>query len=220
MTCEFSTMVLSNGDPGTIVQVRPIDEMGALRALPDVPFLHGDVVPRIVSRWALSRLVEAGHLERLGHGLYQKSEAAPVDVTLVEAAVRAPDATLCLVSALAHHGLIDEIPHAIDLAIPSGHRIPATTGPIRWHRFASESFAVGRQLTIIEGTQITIGIYSPERSIVDAYRLRQHAGYETADEALRTWLRRPDATPAKILAVADRLPRAQAPLRTALAYLA
>ena len=197
-----------------------MDAAAALHALPDVPFLRSDVVPRVVSRWTLSRLFEEGHLERLGRGLYQKNDATPVDVDLVEAAGRAPNATMCLVSALAHHGLVDEIPHRIDLAIPSGQRPPATRGPISWHRFAAETFDVGRQVMLIDGTDITIGIYSPERSIVDAYRLRQAAGYEIADEALRTWLRRPGCTPAKILAVADQLPRAQAPLRTALAYLA
>lgn len=33
-----------------------------------------------------------------------------------------------------------------------------------------------------------IGIYSPERSIADAFRLRGEVGYELARDALREWL--------------------------------
>lgn len=202
------------------MQVSSTIETTALRSLPDVLFLRRDVVPQVVSRWTLSRLVKEGRVERVAHGLYQKADATPVDLDLVEAVRRAPNATLCLVSALAHHALVDEIPHTIDLAIPLGQRPPSVPGPITWHRFAAATFDVGRGTTLIDATDVHVGIYSPERSIVDAYRLRHTAGYEIADEALRTWLRRPGSTPAKILAVADQLPRAQAPLRTALAYLA
>jgi len=182
--------------------------------------LRRDVVPRAVTRWALSRLVEQGLVERVAHGLYVKAGAAPVDLDLVEAVRRAPNATLCLLSALAHHGLVDEIPHTTDLAIPAGQRPAATPGSVTWHRFAADTFDVGRETIPIDGTDVRIGIYSPERCVVDAFRLRQSAGYEIADEALRNWLARPGSTPAKILAIADQLPRAQAPLRTALAYLA
>ena len=48
-------------------------------------------------------------------------------------AARRPDAIICLVSALAHHGLTDEIPATLDVALPRGSRIPATAGAITWH---------------------------------------------------------------------------------------
>lgn len=192
----------------------------ALARLPDVAFRFADAADVNLSRWALARLVESGEVERIAHGLYRKVDAPAVDDDLVEAVTRAPEATLCLTSALAHWGLIDEIPDTIHLAIPNGHHRPAHHGPVTWHQFASETFTLGRQHITIDGTDLTIGIYSPERSIVDAYRLRHTAGYEVADEALREWLRQPGSTPAKILAVAAQLPRSQAPLRTALGYLA
>ena len=173
-----------------------------------------------MSRWQLGHWYETGVIERLTRGLYQRADSGPVDVDLVEAVKRAPNATLCLVSALAHHGLVDEIPLVIDLAIRNEQRPPATTGPIAWHRFNAETFDVGRDVVAIEGTDLQVGLYSAERSIVDAFRLRRTVGYETGTEALRAWLRRPSATPAKILAVADQLPRAQGPLRSALEYLA
>jgi hypothetical protein len=50
---------------------------------------------------------------------------------------------------------------------------------VRWHLFATETFDLGREVIELDGG-FTIGRYSPERSIVDAYRLRHldraHAG--------------------------------------------
>lgn len=195
-------------------------ETSDLRQVPDGPFTRREALAQGVSRWTLGHWHESGVIERLTRGLYQKVGSAPVDVDLVEAVERAPNATLCLVSALAQHGLVDEIPQAIDLAIRNGQRPPATKGPITWHRFDSDTFDVGRGVIPIEGTDLHVGLYSAERSIVDAFRLRQLVGHEVAAEALRAWLRRPGATPAGILAVADQLPRAQVPLRAALEYLA
>ncbi len=192
----------------------------ALDALPDTPFSYGDIAARGVSRWALDRLRDTGRVERIARGLYRRTDLEPADLDLAEAVIRAPEATLCLVSALTHHGLVDEIPRTIDLALPSGRRLPATAGPITWHRFDAETFDVGRGTTAVDGTSLRIGLYSPERSVVDAFRLRHSAGYEIADEALRSWLSRPGSTPARLLDIANQLPRAQGPLRTALTYLA
>ena len=45
-----------------------------------------------------------------------------------------------------------------------------------------------------EGSSRQIGIYSPERSIVDMFRLRGSEGYELGVEALRSWLNRTKGT--------------------------
>ena len=100
------------------------------------------------------------------------------------------DATICLTSALAHHDLTDAIPAALDVAIPRGSRTPASTGAIAWHQFDRPTFEIGREQITIPGSDQTIGIYSPERSIADAFRLRGEVGYELARDALREWQRR------------------------------
>jgi 2-polyprenyl-6-methoxyphenol hydroxylase-like FAD-dependent oxidoreductase len=66
---------------------------------------------------------------------------------------------------------------------------------------------------------IDIGQYSPERSIVDAFRLRGREGHELGHEALRRWLRRSGAQPAHLLEMASKFPRALTPLRQALEVL-
>jgi hypothetical protein len=67
--------------------------------------------------------------------LYLPTEASAPEWDQLEAARRRPDATICLVSALAHHDLTDAIPAALDVAIPRGSRSPASTGAIAWHQF-------------------------------------------------------------------------------------
>jgi len=170
-------------------------------------------------RTTLHRRAQTGSFEHIARGIYRSADAEPADNDLIEAAMKRPDAILCLTSALAHHDLIDDIPAAIDLAIPRGSRIPATEGAIAWHSFAAETINIGRTDFPIPGTDLTIGIYSPERCIVDAFRLRGYQGYETGPNALREWLRR-GGKPAALLDIAHKIPRAATPLNQALEYLA
>lgn len=194
--------------------------MKALPDLPTHPFTPADAAAAGVTEWILRQRVRDGEIMRVGRGLYQRTDTEPVDLDLVQAVQRAPRATLCLTSALAHHELVDTIPRTIDLALPRGSRRPTLDRPITWHLFDVDTFDLGREDTPIHGTPYRIGVYSAERSIVDAFRLRDLVGYEAGVEALRTWLRRRGSNPAKLLAIARDLPRAQAPLRNALVHLA
>lgn len=141
-----------------------------------------------------------------------------VDLDLVEVAHRTPDGTLCLVSALAHHGLTDQIPCAIDIAIPRGRRPRKLGAPVVWHHFARNTFDLGRN-TLPLGAGKRIGNYDAERSIVDSFRLRHSEGSDLAVEALRAWLRRPDSRPAALLHMARAFPPAYPALRSALEVL-
>lgn len=171
-----------------------------------------------LSRSALYRGARAGRLDRIARGIYLPAEASAADWDQIEAATRRPDATICLTSALAHYDLTDVIPAALDVAIPRGSRTPASTGAIAWHHFDRATFAIGREEIAIPGSDQTIGIYSPERSIADAFRLRGEVGYEMARDALREWLRR-GGKPARLLDIASRLPRAKSPVLQAMEIL-
>ncbi|WP_236073099.1 type IV toxin-antitoxin system AbiEi family antitoxin domain-containing protein [Streptomyces tardus] len=141
-----------------------------------------------------------------------------VDLDLVEVAHRIPDGTLCLASALARHGLTDQIPPTIDIAIPRGQRVPRMAAPITWHHFARDTFFIGREPLSV-GQSEQLGIYSAERCIVDAFRLRHQEGTELANDALRAWLRRRGSRPAELMTMAKHFPRAVEPLRTTLEIL-
>ncbi|WP_314176267.1 type IV toxin-antitoxin system AbiEi family antitoxin domain-containing protein [Streptomyces winkii] len=172
-----------------------------------------------VSDRALRRLQREGRVERVSRGLYRRTDADPmVDLGLVEVAHRSPVATMCLASALSRHGLTDEIPSAVDLAIPRGRRPPCVASPVAWHHFAAETFHIGREALRV-GPEEEIGIYNAERCIVDAFRLRHQEGSELGVEALRAWLRRRGSSPSALMSMAGRFPQAAAPLRSALEIL-
>lgn len=171
-----------------------------------------------LSRSGLYRGAWAGRLDRIARGIYLPAKAPVADWDQIEAATRRPEATICLTSALAYHDLTDAIPTALDVAIPRGSRTPASTGAIAWHHFDRATFEIGREEIAIPGSDQTIGIYSPERSIADAFRLRGDVGYELARDALREWLRR-GGKPARLIEITSQLPRAKSPVLQALEML-
>lgn len=188
-----------------------------LSALP-VTFSYSEALDAGLSEWQLYRLRDQGLIASIGRGLYRRHDAAMADIDLIELARRAPSGTLCLTTALARHGLTDEIPSRIDVALPRGRHRPATTAPVAWHWFDPTTFEIGRtELPLDLAT--SIGIYGPERSIIDAIRLRHREGPDLAYAALRRWLRRPGASPSKLLTIAREFPKAERPLREALEIL-
>ena len=81
------------------------------------------------------------------------------------------------------------------------------------HQLARERASI----TVDEGR--ALGVYSAERSILDAFRRRHQEGEELAVEALRRWLRRRDANPATLLSMATRFPKAEPALLQTLSIL-
>jgi hypothetical protein len=63
-------------------------------------------------------LRDSGKIQQVGRGLYRLSTAPPLtSPDLVPVAIRMPRAVICLISALAHHGLTTQVPHTVDLAL-------------------------------------------------------------------------------------------------------
>jgi len=66
----------------------------------------------------VSRAVEAGDVLRIGRGLYQAADAeTDLHMNLSEVAKRVPKAVICLLSALAFHGLTDQFPRKVSFAM-------------------------------------------------------------------------------------------------------
>jgi hypothetical protein len=66
------------------------------------------------------------------------------------------------------------------------------------------------------GEGFAVGLYSPERSLVDMIRLRHREGSDIAWEALRRWLGRKGAKPAALFEMAKSLHGAERAVRNAL----
>lgn len=158
-----------------------------LRALP-ATFTAAEAQRQGVSRRGIQQMLVSGLIERVGRGLYRRTDREPADYDLIEIAVKARQPTLCLVSALARHELTDIIPSAHDIAVPRGAWQPIVSAPVRWHKFDVGTFGIGRDEIRLDETH-TLGLYNAPRSIVDAFRLRHDVGPDIANEALRRWLR-------------------------------
>ena len=170
-----------------------------------------------LTKHELYRLRDRGDVEAIGRGLYRQTSAPLADLDLVTIAERASEATLCLRSALAEHGLTDIIPVEHDVALPRGTWHPHVDVPVHWHSFATDTFHIGRdRLALDDDTEI--GLYSAPRSIVDVFRMRGAVGADLAYEALRRWLRH-GGQPVELLRIAKSFPRATSSLRQALEVL-
>lgn len=172
-----------------------------------------------ISKDQLYRMVERGEIDRVGRGVFVRPEDLdPSLLPLAAATALRPTATLCLTSALVVHDLSDAIPFASDIALPRGVRHPAGFEDVTWHSFETATFSVGRQPLSAEGG-LEVSVYSPERTIVDCFRLMHQEGSDVAHEALRRWLRRQGSSAVKLLAVAEFFPRSRPRLRAALEVL-
>ncbi len=189
-----------------------------LRGLP-MTFTPAQAQEQGLMKRPLRRLLEQGEVERIGRGLYRRTDAPlPEDDDFLEIACKAPKATLCLTSALAHHGLSDAIPAAHDIALPRDSYRPHVRAPIIWHSYAADTFELGRDLLPLD-EETSIGLYNPMRSVIDAFRLRRYEGPELGITALKRWLPTREATPAELLQYAAPFPRAQRAIRETLVIL-
>lgn len=173
-----------------------------------------------VTRYRFDRMVADGEYERIAPGVFVRDGAADdTTATWMAVAIKKPAATICLLSSLAMHDLTDEIPARSDIALPRGMRpVSLDLAPVAWHRFDPQTFALGRTEHALPGG-LAIGLYSPERTIVDLFRLRHDWGADLAVDALKRWLRRRPSSPSTLLDLASRFPMALPSLRHTLEVL-
>ena len=162
-------------------------------------------------------MLATGSVERVGRGLYRRTDSQPVDYDLIEIAVKAHQPTLCLLSALARHELTDIIPSVHDIALPRGVWQPVVSAPVHWHQFDVHTFDIGRDKLRVDERH-TLGLYDAPRSIVDAYRLRHEVGPDVANEALRRWLRH-GGKPVDLMRMTKNFPTARSAVLNALQVL-
>lgn len=138
----------------------------------------------------LYALRDAGEIEQIGRGLYRLATAPPLtNPDLIAIAIRIPRAVVCLISALAHHRLTTQVPHAVDIALPSHAQVPKVDGiPLRVFWYPEPSFRAGIDVVTID--DIPVKVYSPEKTIADCFKYRNKIGLDLAIEALRAYRER------------------------------
>jgi predicted transcriptional regulator of viral defense system len=156
-----------------------------------------------VTATTVSRMERAGEIVRLARGLYQLPDA-PLDVqqSLAEASRLVPKGVICLASALAFHGLTDQMPPKVWIAIGRKDWRPRVTYPsIRIVRFSEELLSRSVERRQIAGTSVPV--FGVAKTVADLFRYRRTVGDVLAIEGLRQALRQRKATPADIAREAE-----------------
>ena len=132
-------------------------------------------------------LRDDGELIAVARGLYRLATAPLLrNPDWIAVALRVPRAVICLISALSYHELTTQVPHYIDIALPSHAQVPKLKGlPVRAFWFPERAFAAGIEYVVQD--RVRIRIYSPERTIADCFKYRHKIGLDIAIEALRNY---------------------------------
>jgi predicted transcriptional regulator of viral defense system len=157
-----------------------------------------------VTAATVSRMERDGEVLRLARGLYQLPDAElAANHSLAEVAKRVPKAVICLVSALAFHGLTDQLPRHVWLAIGRKDWAPKPDGtPIRIVRFTESLLNEGIETHTVEG--VPIKVFGVAKTVADCFRYRSKIGLSVAIEGLQETLRQRRATPGEIANQAER----------------
>lgn len=151
-----------------------------------------------ISAQTIARAVEAGEIERISRGVYQRrgSEIEENQI-LAEAAIRVPKGVVALVSALAFHGLTDQMPRRIWMAIGASDWAPVQAyPPMRMVRFTEPYLRQGVEHHMIAGLQVPI--YSVPKTLADLFRNSKLVDRSVAVEGLRAAIEQRKATPSAI----------------------
>lgn len=149
--------------------------------------LEGAGIPRVYLR----RMVDDGVLSKLGRGLYALPDYAPSEfASIAEAAKKAPNAIVCLLSALRVHGLTTQNPFEVWIMIDRDAWRPTFDNPpLRVVRASGDALTAGVTEMRVDG--VPTRVTCPGKTVADCFRHRNKIGVDVAVEALRDcWSRR------------------------------
>jgi predicted transcriptional regulator of viral defense system len=119
----------------------------------------------------VSRLEREGQIVRLARGLCQLADAT-VDTnhSLAQAAKLVPRGIVCLTSALAFHGLTDQLPAKVWIAIGPKERRPMLPEgpPLRFVRFSGPHLTMGVKRHPVDG--VSVPIFGVAKTLADLFR--------------------------------------------------
>lgn len=151
-----------------------------------------------VPQYAVSRLVKAGKLKRVGRGLYlHENAAAGADTTFEIAYAKfGPTSAIGGMTALFHYNLIEEVPSQTWIVVP----------PNIWTKekgFRLMRTKSGTEIGIIEENGYKI--VSIERALIEALKFSTKIGLRVAIKAVRTAIKDKHTTMTKLRKMAADL---------------
>jgi hypothetical protein len=154
----------------------------------------------------LYRARDDGELLELSRGVFRRTDAPmPTYPDFLAVAHRAPRSVVCLLSAAAVYDLTDELPPAVQIAVPRRTWWPRIDyPPVEVFAFDAATFDLG--LGLVEAAPgESVRVYAPARTVVDLMRMRHKIGESVAHIALRRYLARRDARVAELITLARAL---------------
>ena len=170
----------------TVAATTTTHELQVLRLARDRTLLRArDVTQQGLPTIALTRLVQAGKLERVARGLYGLPGAEISEHrSLAEVSARVPKGVVCLLSALRVHEIGTQAPFEVWIAIPQHMVTPRLDQPaIRVVRMSDQALADDVERLSIDGVEVPV--FNAARTVVDCFRFRNKIGLDVALEALR-----------------------------------
>ena len=166
-----------------IVSTKPISDLLPPTFTTETARSRG-VHPRDLYAWR-----DGGDLVELTRGVYRRADALPASYPdALAVSYRSPRVIVCCVSAAAVHDLTDEMPAAVQIAVPKRAHSPVIDHPlVQVFRFEESLFEVG--LSSFEAAPgERVRIYDPARTVVDLMRFRRRFGEPVAHSSLRRYL--------------------------------
>ena len=159
------------------------------------------------------QMTDAGLLVREGRGLYRLAEQDTLDnPDLVHVAMKIPNSVICLISALSFHNLTTQIPYQVYVALPQGQKSPRINyPPLNIVHLSNRSYHAGIEEHGLDN--VTVRVYSREKTVADCFKFRGKIGDDIAIEALKDYLRLKDRDLIKLQEYArvDRVERVMRP---------
>lgn len=151
----------------------------------------------------LEQLLEEDKIERIKRGLYRLKDDSFTPIReFVDTCRAIPRAVICLYSALSYYELTTFAPTEMMIAIPQGYHAPKIKyPPLQVFHFSKKQYEAG--IDIIKDNEGTYKIYSPEKSVCDAFRFRKKLGDDTAKEVLFNYLESKERNLRKLLDIAE-----------------
>ncbi|MFH1728760.1 MAG: type IV toxin-antitoxin system AbiEi family antitoxin domain-containing protein [Pseudomonadota bacterium] len=133
--------------------------------------------------------IKTGQIEQIKRGLYRiKNDIYSNDQDFMDVCKAIPKSVICLYSALHYYELTTFVPIDVMIAIPQGYHTPQLNfPPVQVFHFSKKQYEAGIEKVSIKNNSFRI--YSPEKSICDAFRFRRKLGDDTAKEVLYNYLK-------------------------------
>ena len=153
------------------------------------PLVRSEMTAKGLRGNTLSEMSARGAVYRVARGVYAPSEGSPSELFDYELAGKAvPKGVFTLLSALRLHGLTDENPRRMTMAIPVKGHAPKTTLPLDIVYMTPR--LLNDDVVVLTEGQAAIKVFSVERTIAECFKVRNKIGVSVAVAALHEAVRK------------------------------